>query len=156
MINLIVAHDDNYGIGFEGHLPWPKNKADFQRFKRLTMGNYVVVGRVTWEGMNVKSLPGRKVYVCGLSKPRNYDGDVCHIWNAYEAVLYAEHDKKDLFVIGGRQIYLEFMKSYKINKVYTTHIPGIFMCDTFLPEIEEFNSGYPFVEVNGMFKDFYA
>lgn len=136
MISAIVCVDENFGIGSNGdllvHIP-----EDLKRFKRLTTGNVVVMGRKTWESLPNKPLPNRLNLVV-TSKERTIDFMTAFI-SIEEALVRARMASKDpedeWFVIGGGQLYKELLpycnKAY-ITKVYRTYEN----VDTYFPNIE--------------------
>jgi dihydrofolate reductase len=127
-VSLIAAVAADNVIGNAGRLPW-RLPDDLARFKRLTMGHAVVMGRRTFESMG-KPLAGRRNIVltrdAGLSLPG------CEMARNREAVLAAASGDEDLFVIGGASIYGIFLPV--AGRMYLTHVEGSFPGDTFFPE----------------------
>lgn len=139
-INLIVACDVNYGIGYKNELLF-RIKHDLQRFKNLTENHMVVMGRKTFESLPAP-LPNRKNVV--LTRNVNYkvpQGMI--VENSFEQLLHyymqtGEQDK-DLWVIGGSEIYSKFMPY--ANKVHLTLLLNAAeKVDTYFPfdELEDF------------------
>jgi len=80
-INAILAHDEYYGIGKEGKLPWKHSPADMKWFRDCTKGHVVIMGRKTWESIRSTNLPGRiNIVVTGSScigsPDATYSGDI--------------------------------------------------------------------------------
>jgi dihydrofolate reductase len=128
MINAIFAVDHNGGMGFNGTLPWPHNSEDLKRFKDLTTGHVVVMGRHTWEDKALpKPLPNRTVYVAS-NKPvymcNPFKGDLKENLLKIEA----QHPDKIIWVIGGPAILMEARDL--LDRVYLTHFKGSFKIDT--------------------------
>jgi dihydrofolate reductase len=128
MINAIFAVDHNGGMGFDGTLPWPHNSEDLKRFKDLTTGHVVVMGRKTWDDKSMpKPLPNRTVYVA-THKPafmcNPFAGDLKE--NLLE--IEKRHPDKTIWVIGGPSILMEAKDI--IDRVYLTHFKGSFKVDT--------------------------
>ncbi|HEY5695809.1 MAG TPA: dihydrofolate reductase, partial [Candidatus Saccharimonadales bacterium] len=102
MKNIIVAYDKNYGIGAKNDLLWQRDlPADLQRFKELTTGNAIIMGRKTYESIG-RPLPNRQNIVISR-EPLVIEGvTVAHTLNeAYAAV----DEQKETFIIGGGQVY---------------------------------------------------
>lgn len=97
----IVCMAKNSVIGVKGRLPWNLEE-DLKRFKYLTMGRSVLMGRETFDSLPVK-LGGRKVYV--LSKTRRTEGDYPIYISCLEDVLADMGDKGQLMIAGGESVY---------------------------------------------------
>ena len=104
-ISIIVAVAENGVIGRGGQLPW-KLSADLQRFKRLTMGHTIIMGRRTWESIG-RPLPGRQTVV--VSRQPNYRieaADVAVPTSLERAVKIAGQSGDDeAFIVGGAELY---------------------------------------------------
>lgn len=132
-ICAIVAMGDNFEIGFNGDLIW-HIKEDLKRFKRLTMGHPVIMGRKTRESLP-KALPGRTNIV--ITRNTDYtaaDSLIAHsLEEALEIAKEAEGADK-IFIIGGGQIYEEafpLLDSLEITHVFDSPQD----VDTFFPEV---------------------
>jgi len=102
-ISIIVAAAENDVIGRGNELPW-RLSADLRRFKRLTMGHHIVVGRRTWESIG-RPLPGRTMLVVSRSAPALPDG-VRSATSLDEALAVARGaGESEVFVAGGAEIY---------------------------------------------------
>ena len=123
-IKLIAATDLNFGIGKDGNLLF-KIPKDLRLFKQLTTGNIVLMGRKTFESIGCKSLSDRINIVISSTKKYENEG-VIAFDNLETAVEYSKQNfsDKDLYVIGGGQVYEECIKYAdeiiltKYNKVY--------------------------------------
>ena len=123
-IKLIAATDLNFGIGKDGSLLF-KIPEDLRLFKQLTTGNIVLMGRKTFESIGCKSLSDRINIVISSAKKYENEG-VIAFDNLETAVEYSKQNfsDKDLYVIGGGQVYEECIKYAdeiiltKYNKVY--------------------------------------
>jgi len=123
-IKLIAAVDLRFGIGKDGSLLF-KIPEDLRLFKQLTTGNIVLMGRKTFESIGCKSLPDRINIVISSAKKYENEG-VITFDNLETTVEYCKHNfsDKDLYVIGGGQVYEECIKYAdeiiltKYNKVY--------------------------------------
>ena len=132
IISLIVAMDEKGGIGKDNQLPW-HIRSDLQRFKSLTMGHHLVMGRKTYETIR-KPLPGRKMIV--VTNNTTYHPNGCFIANTIkEAIQFADsNDETEVFIIGGGDI---FKQSIDIaNKMYITNVHAQVDADVFFPAID--------------------
>ncbi len=128
MINGIVAVDINQGIGLNNSLPWPHLHCDMLWFKHMTDGQYILMGRNTWESLGKRTLPNRKNIV--VSSRVDFDMDIWmkSIDNALE--YYKIHSrKKELYIIGGANIYQQCLD--KVDRWYVTEINSNYNCDSF-------------------------
>lgn len=118
-VNVIVAVGKDGAIGKNGDLVW-HIREDLKRFKSLTMGNPVIMGRKTWESLPKKPLPGRLNIV--LSHNHGYVADGAVVVGTPEEAL-AKADTHDVFIIGGAHIYEAFMPL--ATKIYLTEIDSV-------------------------------
>src|ERR1700742_580843 len=105
-ISIIVAVAENGVIGRDGQLPW-RLSADLQRFKRLTMGHTMIMGRRTWESIG-RPLPGRRTIV--VTRQTNYSvaEGVQTAASLDDALAIAETTgEREVFVVGGAELYNE-------------------------------------------------
>ncbi|MBS1270864.1 MAG: Dihydrofolate reductase [Gammaproteobacteria bacterium] len=128
-ISLVVAMDQNRVIGARNELPW-RLPADLKRFKKITTGHPVVMGRCTWESIG-KPLPGRTNIVVTRQPAFKAPGAVVvqSLEEAKEAVL----DCEELTIIGGADVYEQVLT--EANRIYLTKIHAEFAGDTFFPKI---------------------
>ena len=138
-IALIAAVADNGCIGKKNQLPWYLPE-DLKRFKQLTTGKAVLMGRKTWGSLpeRFRPLPGRLNIV--LSRQQNHDlpRGVLLADSLDEAILKAKKaNAEQLFVIGGGRVFEEALHDPHCEKLYITRIKGDFECDTFLPRWDE-------------------
>lgn len=126
----IVAHDPNLVIGKDGDLPWHYSE-DLKYFKRTTMGHPLIMGRVVFEELGGKPLPGRENIV--LSRSRNYD----HVptFSSFEDALEYVQDEELVFLIGGGEIYRQFLD--RCDKLFVTEIHQEYEGDTYFPEYRD-------------------
>lgn len=126
MINIIAAIDSKNGIGRENNIPW-HCPDDLKRFKKLTTGSSVVMGRKTWESLPLRPLPNRHNVIVSskLTGP-----DIAQ--SLLEAIGLT--NTNDVWLIGGASIYQEGL--YIADKLYITHMPGDYSCDRFFPPID--------------------
>ena len=130
MIGLIVAYDKSRVIGNKGRIPW-RIKGEQLRFKNLTTGNVVVMGRRSYEEIG-RPLPNRLTIV--VSSTKCFDEEnVITVKSIEEAIEKAEG--KDVFISGGARIYEEALPL--CDKLFITEVDGEFEGDTFFPEFDE-------------------
>jgi len=138
---IIVAWDKNRLIGKDGGLPW-KIKGDLPFFKKMTMGNPVVMGKNTWESI-VKNmhgpLGGRHNLVVSASVKIGYAGVLkCFdLKQALEEAAALFDPPKDTFIIGGAQIYKAALDADLVDKMYVSEVKGDFEGDTYFPKFDE-------------------
>lgn len=133
MISLIVAYDQNYGIGIKNTLPW-KLSADLKNFKQITENNYIVMGRKTFESIG-RALPNRKNIILTRNPYANYDG--CIIINDIESVLNFASEKPhyEIFIIGGAEIYSLFIDH--ADRLYITEVDATLTADAYFPKWDQ-------------------
>jgi dihydrofolate reductase len=124
MISLIVAYDKNRGIGKDNQLVW-KQSADLKRFKDITSGKTVVMGRKTFESIG-RPLPNRNNIV--LTKTRSQIPGVIVISDIEQIT------EKEYFVIGGSEIYKLFIDY--VDEIYATLIDCEIDADSWFPQID--------------------
>ena len=130
-MNLIVAVDQNWGIGKDGTMPW-HIRADLQYFKEKTLGKTVLMGRKTLLSFpNQKPLPGRRNLV--LSHDKSYRVEGAEVVNSIEE-LAAYSGDGDVFVIGGGSIYAALLPHCRY--AYVTKIDASYACDTYFPNLD--------------------
>jgi dihydrofolate reductase len=158
MVSIVVAYAENRGIGYRGDLPW-RLPSDLRRFRELTMGAAVLMGRKTYESLPdaYRPLPGRRNVV--LSANAGFDVGTAAVATAADArpgdarppdaepdpppdtnvELHASIDAAletcggDCFVIGGGSVYEQALPL--AQRVYATLVQGVPRSDTFFPEL---------------------
>jgi dihydrofolate reductase len=131
MISIIVAVSEDWGIGKDNDLLWHIPE-DLKRFKRLTSGNTVIMGKRTWESLPRRPLPGRKNIVLTDDRTETIENAV----TAYsiEDSLSKCEKNEEIFIIGGGSIYRQFMPV--ANRLYITHVHKKAPADIYFPEID--------------------
>src|SRR5690242_20625334 len=130
MIIGIVAIAKNLAIGRNGKLPW-HYAADLKFFKETTTGNAVVMGSRTWQSIG-KPLPNRLNIVLTREQKKITPGSVMQLESADEVVELAKHLNRDVYVIGGAQVFEAFADV--IEKWIVTDIPEeVLDADVFMP-----------------------
>ena len=128
-IVLIAAVSDNGVIGLDGEMPWHL-PADLKRFKTLTMGHPIVMGRRTWESIG-RPLPGRMNVV--MTRDRSFAAEGAVVAYAVADVLAAAGDADTIMVVGGGEIYRMFLAD--ADRVELTRVHVTLDGDTTFPEL---------------------
>ncbi len=134
MISIIVAMDRNQVIGKNDQLPWHIPE-DLKRFKSLTFGKTVIMGRKTFESILQrlgKPLPGRTNVI--VTHDRNYQAPKCVVVSSLEESFVAAGNK-DAFIIGGAEVYRQTIEN--VDRLYVTWINRDYEGDAFFPRIEK-------------------
>lgn len=131
MISIIVAASTNDVIGVQGDLPW-KLPDDLKRFKQLTMGKPIVMGRLTWESIG-RPLPGRRNIV--ITRQPGYVAEGCDVVASPAEALRTAGDVDEVMIIGGGQIYNLFLP--KAGRLYMTRVHANIEGDAFFPAIDD-------------------
>ena len=132
IVSIIAAMDNRRGIGIENRLPW-RLSADLKRFRELTMGHHIIVGRKTFDSIG-KPLPGRQMIVVTRDNEFQADGcDVCH--SLPGALDFARsRGEEEVFIIGGAQIYEQALPL--ADRMYLTFVDAEIVADTFFPAFD--------------------
>lgn len=133
-MSIIVAIGSSRELGKDNKLLWHIPE-DMKRFKQLTYGHLVIMGRTTYESIGSK-LPGRINII--VSHNKNYIAEGCIVAHSLdEAIEVAKaNETEEFFIIGGGQIYAQVMNL--ANKLYITVVDGNFEADTYFPDYSEF------------------
>ena len=130
LLSVIVAADERGGIGRAGGLPWHLPD-DLKRFKALTMGKPILMGRRTWDSIG-RPLPGRRSVVISRQSGLRIPG--AEVFASLESALAALADAAEVCVIGGAEIYREALP--RAGVVHLTRVHASVEADTFLPELD--------------------
>lgn len=130
MISLIVAMTENRVIGRDGDMPWHVSR-DLRRFKRLTMGHHIVMGRKTYESIG-KPLPGRTTVV--LSRSASIDAEDVHVVGSLQEALEVADADQEVFVTGGETVFDTALGL--ADRLYLTRLHVTLEGDTFFPEVD--------------------
>lgn len=131
MISIIVAVSEDWGIGKNNELLWHISE-DLKRFKRLTLGNTVIMGKKTWESLPRRPLPGRKNIVLTDNPNESIENSVT-AYSLNDALSKCGHDK-EIFIIGGGSIYRQFMPI--ADRLFITHVHKKAPADIYFPVID--------------------
>ena len=131
MISIIVAVSEDRGIGKDNELLWHISE-DLKRFKKLTSGNTVIMGKKTWESLPRRPLSGRKNIVL-TDNPQEYIEGSVTAYSIEDALSKCEKDE-EIFIIGGGSIYRQFMPV--ADRLFITHVHKKTPADVYFPEID--------------------
>lgn len=130
MIILIAAAAENHALGKNNELCWHLPD-DFKRFKQLTSGHHIIMGRKTFESFP-KPLPNRTHIV--ISRQENYRPEGCIVTDSIEKAIAISPKDEDIYIIGGGEIY-NLALPYA-DKIELTRVHEVFDADAFFPEID--------------------
>lgn len=130
MLTLIAAAGENNELGKDNDLVWHLPN-DFKRFKKLTSGHHIIMGRKTFESFP-QALPNRTHVV--ITRRENYKKEGIIVVHSLERAIEISHIDPQPFVIGGGEIYK--MAIDVADKIELTRVHGTFDADTYFPEID--------------------
>jgi dihydrofolate reductase len=130
LVTILVATDERGAIGRAGGLPWHL-PADLKRFKVLTMGKPILMGRKTWESIG-RPLPGRLNVV--ITRQPGLTAAGATVVPSLDDALAAAGDVDEVCVIGGAEIYRLALPL--TNRIHLTRVHATVPADTFFPELE--------------------
>jgi len=128
---MVVACCTQWVIGRDGQMPW-RLSADLQRFKKLTMGHPIIMGRKTFESIG-RLLPGRTTIILTRGDDFHHEGAI--VVHDETGALIACQDSEEAFVVGGAEIYKLFLP--KADRIYLTKVHTMIPDgDTFFPRMD--------------------
>jgi dihydrofolate reductase len=131
VIKILVAFDENRVIGKNNELIWHL-PADLKRFKALTTGHVIIMGRKTYDSIG-KPLPNRTTIVISRNSALQIEGVICTS-SMEEAILKAKSlSREEIFIVGGAEIYKLSLEV--ADQILVTQIHDIFDGDAYFPEI---------------------
>jgi dihydrofolate reductase len=132
-VKIIAAVGSGNELGNKGGLPLWNLKTDMERFKALTTGGVVVMGRKTFESFPEKyrPLPNRRNIV--LTRDKSWHAQGAESFENLEKFLET-NQQKEVWVIGGGEIYKQYID--QADELHITHVEGAFPADTFFPAID--------------------
>ena len=143
-IILIAAVSENNVLGRDNKLIWHISE-DLKRFKKLTNGHAIIMGRKTWESLPKKYLPDRDNLIISKSIECSLDGnnsknvenkDLYFFNDIISAHIHCKiHCYETVWIIGGSSIYKYFIDQPYIDEIIVTRIDSEYECDTFFPDI---------------------
>jgi dihydrofolate reductase len=132
MITIIAAIAKNNALGKNNDLIWHL-PADLKRFKKITSGHHILMGRNTFESIG-KPLPNRTTII--ITRNKDYFKDGCLIANSLEEAIELANEDAEIYVIGGAQIYKYAIENNLIDALDITLVHHQFEADAFFPEID--------------------
>ena len=127
MITLIAAIATNNALGKNNDLIWHL-PADLKRFKKVTSGHHILMGRNTFESIG-KPLPNRTTVIITRNKDYVFEG--CVVVNSIEKAIEVAKEDAQVFIIGGAQIYQQAMASGLVDQLDITQVHQAFEADVF-------------------------
>lgn len=131
-ISIVAALADDHAIGYKMDLPWHL-PADLKRFKQLTTGHAIIMGKRTLESLPNGPLPNRKNIVLTSLLTEGVVEGYFEV-DSVEDAIEISSGQDQVFVIGGSSIYNQFMEY--ADSMYLTWVHGEFLADTYFPEID--------------------
>ena len=129
MIIMIAAAAENNALGKNNDLVWHLPD-DFKRFKELTSGHHIIMGRKTFESFP-KLLPNRTHII--ITRQKKYQPEHCIVVDSIEKALEFVPEDENTFIIGGGEIYKQSLEYADVIEL--TRVHGSFEADTYFPEI---------------------
>jgi dihydrofolate reductase len=129
-LSIVVAMADNRVIGRDNGLPW-RLPDDLKRFKELTMGKPMVMGRKTYDSIG-RPLPGRTTIV--VSRQKDLQIPSCIVVTSIDAAIRAAGHAPEITLVGGAQLYREALP--QVDRIYLTRVHADVEGDTFFPQLE--------------------
>lgn len=129
-ITIVVAASSNDVIGRKGELPWHLPE-DLRRFRCLTMGKAVVMGRLTHQAIG-RPLPGRRNIVISGQQDLRIDG--CEVVQSPQAALRLVEGDEEVMVIGGGRVYRQFLP--RVRRIHLTRVHATVDGDVFFPALD--------------------
>lgn len=130
LLSLIAAVAENGVLGAAGRLPWHL-RADLRRFKKLTMGHHLIMGRKTYESIN-RLLPGRTTII--VSRRLDYRVPGATVVASLPEARAAAAGDNEVFVVGGGEIYQQALPL--VDRLYLTVVHAAPPGDTFFPAVD--------------------
>ena len=133
MIIIIAAIGLNNELGKDNDLIWHL-PADLKRFKKVTRGHAIIMGRNTFESIG-KPLPNRRSII--ITRNISYKKEGCDVVHSLEEAINLIKDQKNAFIIGGAQIYKEAIEKQLVDQLDITKVHQNFEADVFFPTIDQ-------------------
>lgn len=132
MITLIAAIGKNNALGKNNDLIWHL-PADLKRFRQLTTGHHMIMGRKTYESIG-KPLPNRTTII--VSRNPEYFQEGCLTASSLENAIQIANNEEVICIIGGEQIYRKALENNLVDALDITLVHDEFDADVFFPEID--------------------
>lgn len=133
MLSIIAAIGDNRELGKNNTLLWHIPQ-DMKRFKALTTGHTVIMGRKTYESIGIP-LPNRTNII--ITNDKKFTAPGCIIAHSLDEAIQKSKDT-ETFIIGGASIYSQAID--RADKLYLTKVKGTFDADTYFPDYSRFST----------------
>lgn len=130
-LSIIVAVAQNLAIGKDNDLIWHLSD-DLKRFKSLTSGHAVIMGRNTWNSLPRRPLPKRRNIV--VTHDHGFCDEGAVVAHTIQQAMRLVADEEEAFIMGGASLYRQFMPF--VNKLYVTWVYSDFEADVFFPVID--------------------
>jgi len=131
MLTIIAAIGENNALGKNNQLIWHL-PADLKRFKKVTTGHHVIMGRKTFESLG-KPLPNRTTII--ITRDKNYKVEGCLVVNSLSGAIEAANSDENPYILGGAEIYRQSMELADVLDL--TFVHHTFEADVFFPEIDK-------------------
>lgn len=133
IVSLVLARAGNGVIGANGAIPW-RIAEDMRRFKALTMGHPIVMGRKTWDSFPKKPLPGRTNIV--ITRDRNWSASGAVVVHSFEEALERARSEQpdEINIVGGAAVYLESLPH--ATHVHLTEVHASLAGDVVIPPFD--------------------
>lgn len=131
ILSIIAIVSDNNVIGRDNRLPWHQS-TDLKRFKSLTMGHHLLIGRKTYQSLEFP-LPGRTIVV--ITRDRDFQADGVLTASSIERAIDLARLDNEIFIGGGAQIFEQSM--HRVNRMYLTRVHAEVEGDAFFPEFDD-------------------
>ena len=132
VITIIAAIANNNALGKDNDLIWHL-PADLKRFKKVTSGHHILMGRNTFESIG-KPLPNRTTVI--ITRNKNYTVEGCIVVDSIEKAIEVSKADAHIFIIGGAQIYKQAIVSNIADQLDITQVHHSFDADVYFPEID--------------------
>jgi dihydrofolate reductase len=130
MITIIAAIAKNNALGKDNKLIWHL-PADLKRFKKVTLGHHIIMGRKTFESLG-KPLPNRTTII--ITRNKNFTQHGCIVVNSLNEAIEATKEDENPYILGGAEIYKQALDI--ADKLDLTFVHQNFEADVFFPEID--------------------
>ena len=127
-LSIIVAMAKNRVIGADGGIPWHLPE-ELKRFKSLTLGHHLIMGRKTWESIG-RLLPGRTTVI--VTRQRGYSAPGAQVAHSLDEAITACGADDEIFVIGGAELYAQALA--RAGRLYLTTVDAEIAGDTIMPD----------------------
>jgi dihydrofolate reductase len=133
MVTIIAAIAKNNALGLNNDLIWHL-PADLKRFKKITTGHHILMGRNTFESIG-RPLPNRTTII--ITRNKEYTKEGCLVAHSLEQALEMAQDEEQIFIIGGAQVYKYAIENDFADVLDITLVHHEFEADVFFPEIDD-------------------